>query len=61
MKTEPQKEQVTAAFAEQSDKTQLTLRMLYASTAQRDKTIEFGAVELGKQTLGRLEAHLANM
>jgi len=36
---------VTVTFAEQGGKTQLALRMLFASTAERDKTIEFGAVQ----------------
>jgi uncharacterized protein YndB with AHSA1/START domain len=53
--------QVTVTFTPQGGRTQLTPRMLFASTAQRDKTIEFGAIELGKQSLGRLEAHLAKM
>jgi hypothetical protein len=58
---DPEQFQVTVTFARQGGRTQLTLRMLLASTAQRDKTIEFGAIELGKQTLGRLEAHPAKM
>ena len=53
---------VTATFAEQGDKTKLTVRMLFESAAQRDKVIkEFAAVEGLNQTLGRLEEHLAKM
>jgi uncharacterized protein YndB with AHSA1/START domain len=58
---DPERFRVTATFAQQGGKTQLTLRMLFASTAQRDKTIEFGAIEGGTQTLERLEAYLATM
>jgi uncharacterized protein YndB with AHSA1/START domain len=52
---------VTVTFAEQGGKTQRTLRMLFKSAAERDKTIEFGVTEGGHQTLDRLEAHLAKM
>jgi uncharacterized protein YndB with AHSA1/START domain len=52
---------VTVNFAEQGGKTGLTLQMLFASVEERDKTIEFGAVEGGSQTLDRLEAYLAQM
>jgi hypothetical protein len=35
--------------------------MRFASTAQRDKTIEFGAVHGGHQTLDRLSDHLTKL
>jgi uncharacterized protein YndB with AHSA1/START domain len=56
---DPDQFQVTVTFAEQGGKTTLTMRSVFSSTAQRDKTIAFGAVEGGHQTLERLAAHLA--
>jgi hypothetical protein len=42
-------------FAEQGDKTEVIVRMLFDSAAQRDKVVkEFGAIEGLSQTLGRL-------
>lgn len=52
---------VTVTFAEQDGKTELTMRMLFESAAERDKTIEFGAIKGGNQTLNRLEEHLLKM
>jgi len=50
---------VTATFAGQGDKTELTVRMLFESAPQRDNAVkQFGAIEGLKQTLGRLEEHL---
>ncbi len=51
---------VTVTFADQGDKTKLTVRMLFESAAQRDRVIkEFGAIEGLNQTLERLEERLA--
>jgi PhnB protein len=51
---------VTVTFAEQGDKTQITMRMLFDTAAERDDTArKFGAVEGLSQTLGRLKEHLA--
>jgi hypothetical protein len=36
----------------------ITLRQLHPSKAQRDGTIGFGAVELGYQTLDKMDAYL---
>ncbi len=53
---------VSVTFAEQGDKTRLTVRMLFASAAEREKVIkEFGAIEGLNQTLGRLAEQLAKM
>jgi uncharacterized protein YndB with AHSA1/START domain len=52
----------TWTFAEQGEKTLLTLHMRFASAADRDKVVrEYGAIEGGKQTLARLAAHLPTM
>jgi uncharacterized protein YndB with AHSA1/START domain len=40
----------------EGDKTRITLTLLFPTTAARDATIEFGAVEGGRQTLARLDA-----
>ena len=42
------------------DKTELTLRMVFATAEARDRIVkEYDAIEGGKQTLGRLAEHLA--
>lgn len=53
--------QVMVTFAEKGGKTELTMRMLFATAAQRDETVEFGAIEGANQTLDRLAEHLANI
>jgi pimeloyl-ACP methyl ester carboxylesterase/uncharacterized protein YndB with AHSA1/START domain len=53
--------QVTVTFDQQGDETLLTMRSLFATVAQRDETVAFGAIELGQQTLGRFEAHVTTM
>lgn len=58
---EPGQFHVTVTFAEQGGKTQLTMRMRFDSAAERDKTVEFGAIKGGNQTLDRLEKHLLKM
>jgi uncharacterized protein YndB with AHSA1/START domain len=56
---DPSRFRVTITFDEQSDgKTVLTLRQLHPTAEQRDAGIGFGAVELGLQTLAKLEAYL---
>jgi uncharacterized protein YndB with AHSA1/START domain len=56
---DPNRFRVTIVFSEQSDgKTVLTLRQLHPSKARRDGTIGFGAVELGYQTLEKLNEYL---
>lgn len=46
---------MTATFEDREGKTELTMRMLFKSTAARDQVIEeFGAVEGAKQTIARL-------
>jgi len=56
---DPNRFRVTVTFDEQSDgKTVVTLRQLHPSEAQRDAGIGFGAVELGYQTLDKLDAYL---
>ena len=50
---------VTVTFDEEEGKTRLTLRMVAESPAERDRMIEFGALEGGNQTLERLAEYLA--
>jgi len=50
---------VTVTFDEQHDgKTVVTMRQLHPSKEARDGGIAFGAVELGFQTLAKLDARL---
>lgn len=56
---DPNRFRVTITFDEQSvGKTVVTLRQLHPSKAQRERTIGFGAVELGYQTLDKLNEYL---
>jgi uncharacterized protein YndB with AHSA1/START domain len=50
---------VTVTFADDDGKTRTTLRMVFGSADERDRAVEFGALEGGKQTLERLAEHLA--
>jgi uncharacterized protein YndB with AHSA1/START domain len=44
------------------NKTRVTIRMVFPSAADRDHVIkEYGAIEGGKQTLGRLADYLTTM
>ena len=52
----------TVTFAEQDGATRLTMEALFASKADRDRHVEeFGAIDGGKQTLGRLAEYLRTM
>jgi len=60
--SEPVNFEVTVTFAEQGDKTKLTMRMLFPSAAARDHVVKnYGATEGLNQTLARLEDQLAEM
>lgn len=51
--------QSTITFDERGGKTFVTLRLLVATSEQRETLVKFGAVEGGHQTLERLDQHLA--
>jgi uncharacterized protein YndB with AHSA1/START domain len=54
--------QVIVDFAQQEEKTKLTMRMRFNSVAERNRVVkEYGAVEGAKSTLDRLEEELAQM
>ncbi|QNM96798.1 SRPBCC family protein [Chitinimonas koreensis] len=53
---------VTVTFADEDGQTRLTMRTLFATAAERTRVVEqYGAIEGGRQTMDRLEAHLAGM
>lgn len=53
---------VTVTFADQGNKTELTMRMLFKSAEELDKAVqEYGAIEGAKSTLDRLEEELAKV
>ena len=52
---------VTVTFDDLGGRTRLTSRMVFATAAQRAGVEQFGAVELGYQTLERLAAYLRTM
>lgn len=52
--------EMTATFADEGDKTRLTMRMVFASAEARDQNVrEYGSIEGAKQTLERLAEHLS--
>jgi uncharacterized protein YndB with AHSA1/START domain len=54
--------EVVVTFSQVGDKTELTMRSLFATKEARDFVVEkFGAIEGGKQTVNRLEAYLPTM
>lgn len=60
--TEPVTHETTVTFAARGDKTDLTLRLVFDSNEVRDLAIKtYGAVEGGKQTVGRLADYLATL
>jgi len=50
--------ETTVTFVEQAGKTRLTMRLLMSNAAAAAEARKFGAVELGQETLAKLEAHL---
>lgn len=52
---------VTVTFTEYEGQTEVTMRQVYASAEDRQKSVDFGAIEGGNQTLDRLGAYLATM
>jgi uncharacterized protein YndB with AHSA1/START domain len=60
--TEPVQFQTTVTFAARGGKTDLTLRLVFETNEARDHVIKtYGAVEGGKQTIGRLADYLAKL
>jgi len=60
--TEPSTHLTTVTFADNGGKTELTLRMTFDSNETRDHIVKtYGAVEGGKQTVGRLADYLAQL
>jgi uncharacterized protein YndB with AHSA1/START domain len=58
--TEGVKFHTTVTFADRGGKTELTMRMVFETAAERNHVVEkYGAVEGGKQTLERLAEFLA--
>ena len=52
----------TISFEDQGDQTLVTMRSTFATAEERDRVIqEYGAVEGGKQTLGRLAEYAETM
>jgi uncharacterized protein YndB with AHSA1/START domain len=59
---EPVRFEVTVTFAKEGAKTRLTMRMLFPSTAALDHVVtKYGAIEGGKQTLGKLAEYLGTL
>jgi uncharacterized protein YndB with AHSA1/START domain len=60
--TEPVTHRTTVTFEDRGGRTDLTLRLTFESNEARDHAIKvYGALEGGKQTVGRLAAHLATL
>ena len=57
---DPQSFRSTITFVDRGGATEVTLRALFPSKQRRDFVVEnYGAIEGGKQTLGRLAAYVA--
>jgi uncharacterized protein YndB with AHSA1/START domain len=57
---DPVRFHVTVTFAAQGSKTRLTMASIFETAEERNRVVEkYGAIEGGKQTLGRLAEHLA--
>ncbi|HEX6371871.1 MAG TPA: SRPBCC family protein [Longimicrobium sp.] len=52
---------VTVTFDDLGGRTRVTQKMVFATAAQRAGVEQFGAVELGNQTLAKLAAYLRTM
>ena len=52
---------VTITFDDLGGRTRVTQRMLFATAAQRQGVVSFGAIELGNQTLRKLAEYLKTM
>ncbi|WP_073064991.1 SRPBCC family protein [Fodinibius roseus] len=48
----------TIVFEDLGERTKINMRMLFPTVEKREEAAEFGAVEGGKQTLGRLAQYL---
>ncbi|MGB6200069.1 MAG: SRPBCC family protein [Candidatus Acidiferrales bacterium] len=54
--------QSTWTFEAQGEKTKLTIRMVFATSAEREHVVKvYGAIEGGHQTLGRLAEYLTKL
>ena len=52
----------TVTFVERGAATEVTMRAVFKTKAMRDEVVDqFGAIEGGKQTLGRLAGYIANL
>ena len=52
----------TVTFVERGAATEVTMRAVFKTKAMRDEVVErFGAIEGGKQTLGRLAGYIATL
>jgi len=59
---DPQSFVSTVTFVERRSVTEVTMRLLFKSKAQRDEVVEkYHAIEGGKQTLGRMAAYVATL
>jgi uncharacterized protein YndB with AHSA1/START domain len=59
---EPVRFEITVTFAKEGAKTRLTMRMLFPSADALDHVVtKYGAVEGGKQTLGKLAEYLETL
>jgi uncharacterized protein YndB with AHSA1/START domain len=59
---DPRKFHMTVTFDNRDGKTEVTMRLLFATAEARDYVVrEVGAIEGGKQTLARLAEHVARM
>ena len=59
---DPASFQSTVSFVERGEATEVTMRAVFKTKQQRDEVVErYGAIEGGKQTLGRLAAYIEQL
>jgi len=58
---EPAHFKTTILFEDIGGRTRITLKMVFPTQEARDKTVEFGAIEGGNQTLSRLSDYLSTL
>ena len=58
---DPNQFHVTVTFEERDGQTELTMISTFKTAEERNRVVEFGAIELGKQTLNHLAEYLATI
>jgi uncharacterized protein YndB with AHSA1/START domain len=58
---DPEEFLTTVTFEDRGGQTEVTMTGLFQTPQARDRVVEFGAIELGRQTLNHLAEYLATI